>query len=54
MGADALGAIGQAEAAGFKPKLKKRAASKGAKASKTNAIIGAVGGVGGAAVGALI
>lgn len=54
MGADALGAIGQAEAARIGAEAQKSAASKGAKASKTNAIIGAVGGVGAAAVGALI
>lgn len=54
MGANALGAIGQTEAARIGAEARKSAASKGAKASRTNAIIGAVGGVGAAAVGALI
>ena len=54
MGADALGAIGMAEAARLQAEAQRDAARKGARASKTNSIIGAVGAVGGAAVGALI
>ena len=54
MGADALGAIGATEAARLQAEAQRDAARKGAKASRTNSIIGAVGAVGGAAVGALI
>ena len=53
MGSNALGAIGQRRQQGLSRSSKKRS-EQGAKASKTNAIIGAVGGVGAAAVGALI